>query len=109
MDPRSPVRDNPVVSVRRPIPAATNRTFSKRILIAVLAALTALTAYGLYSQHPDTAGIIAEYGMWSLGLVATYMAVGQLDYRTSKGVPGIMDILTLLITRGRAGRHGGDE
>ena len=86
----------------------TTRAFSKRITIGNLGILAGLAGYGMWTGHPDTAGIVASYGMWSFGGVAMYMAVGLGDYRTSKGVPGLMDLLTLLITKGRGARGGGD-
>lgn len=100
-----PVAQKPIVR-RPPEPPKGNRTFSKSLVVSSIVSLTAMTVYGIFAQHPDTASIVGQYGMWLLGLIATYMAVGQMDYRTAKGVPGLMDILTLLITKGRG--RGGD-
>ena len=98
---RRPVPARPVQARPVPPPASGNRTFSKQIVVGVILAMTALAGYGLHTGNPQTSEIIGSYGLWASGLVAMYMAVGQLDYRTSKGVPSIMDVLTLLVTRGR--------
>jgi hypothetical protein len=118
MDPRPPVgrtppppapqpkeaASKPVVR-RTPEPPKGNRTFSKWLVVSSIVSLTLMTAYGIFAAHPDTASIVGQYGMWMMGLITVYMAVGQLDYRTAKGVPSLMDILTLLVTKGR-GRAG---
>lgn len=101
-----------MTSVRRPnvdieslAEGQTTRRFSKRITIANLGILAGLAGYGMWTAHPDTAGIVASYGMWSFGGIAMYMHVGQQDYRTSKGMPSFVDVLTLLVTKGRSGRR----
>lgn len=49
-----------------------------------------------------------SYGVTSYAGIGMYYAVGLGDHRTAKGVPGFMDVLTLLVTKGRGGRGGGE-
>ena len=102
---QQPARPRPPVTQAQ---SAATRAYSKRITAATLAAFFALAGYGMWSGNPQTAEIISALGPWAIGLIAVYMAVGLGDYRTAKGVPGIMDVLTLLVTKGAGGgRPGG--
>ncbi len=85
------------------------RRFSKRITCGNLIPLAALAFFGMWAQHPQTAEVVMAYGVTSYAGIGMYLAVGLGDHRTSKGVPGLLDVLTLLVTKGRGGRHGGGE
>lgn len=102
--PRSPVvRDGVCLPTDKP-----TRRFSKRITCGNLIPLAALAFFGMWTQHPQTADIVMAYGVTSYAGIGMYLAVGLGDHRTSKGVPGFMDVLTLLVTRSRGGRGGGE-
>lgn len=97
-----------------PRPSVTNaeakasRTFSKQLVVGNLGVMAAMTGYGMWSGNGDTAAIVGEYGMWSFAALAMYMSIGYGDHRLAKGAPGLMDILTLVVTRGRGtGGPGG--
>jgi len=78
------------------------RRFSKRITIASLAAFFGIAAVGLLIGNPQTAAIVEALGPWVVALLAIYMGIGHLDFRTSKGIPGwFSDILSLAFTRRR--------
>lgn len=105
---------SPVVTegVHLPSPASekkSTRRFSKRVLVGNLFPLAGLAFAGLVTQHPQAAELVMAYGMTSYAGIGMYYAVGLGDYRTSKGVPGFLDVLTLLVTKGRGGRYGGGE
>lgn len=100
-----PATPRPSVSARE---TKTTRTFSKQIVVANLLVMAAIAGYGLWSRNPDTAGLLAEYGMWSFAGIAMYMTIGYGDHRIAKGAPSIADLLTLVITRGR-GLGSGDR
>lgn len=79
------------------------RRFSKKITIASLAAFFGISAAGLLLRNPDTAAIVEALGPWVVALLAIYMGIGHLDFRTSKGIPSwFSDILALAFTRRRA-------
>jgi predicted membrane protein len=79
------------------------RKFSKKITIASLAAFFGIAGVGLLIGNPHTAQIIGELGPWVVALLAIYMGIGHLDFRTSKGIPSwFSDILGLAFTRRRA-------
>lgn len=103
--PRSPVVRQ---GVNLPSEKPTRR-FSKRITCGNLVPLAILAFFGMWVQHPQTAEIVMAYGVTSYAGIGMYLAVGLGDHRTSKGIPGFMDVLTLLVTKGRGGRHGGGE
>lgn len=84
------------------------RTFSKRVTCGNLIPLVAIAFFGMWAQHPQTAEIVMAYGVTSYAGIGMYLAVGLGDHRTSKGVPGFLDVLTLLVTKGRGGRGGGE-
>lgn len=63
------------------------RRFSKKITVASLAAFFGIAAVGLLIRNPDTDKIIGELGPWVVALLAIYMGIGHLDFRTSKGIP----------------------
>ena len=86
----------------------TTRRFSKRVLVGNLFPLAGLAFIGMLTQHPQTAEIVMASGVTSYAGIGMYYAVGLGDHRTSKGVPGFMDVLTLLVTKGRSGRGGGE-
>lgn len=96
--PRTPVVGNPPTAVRE-----ATRTFTKRATVACLAGLFAVAGYGISTANPSTGEIISALGMWSVALLATYMAVGYGDHRLSKGMPSLVDILatTFASRRGR--------
>lgn len=107
--PRSPVVREGVNLPSAAAEKKTTRRFSKRVLVGNLIPLGALAFVGMLTQHPQTAEIVMAYGMTSYAGIGMYYAVGLGDHRTSKGVPGFLDVLTLLVTKGRGGRHGGGE
>ncbi|WP_343314059.1 hypothetical protein AAIB41_02625 [Brucella sp. BE17] len=79
------------------------RRFSKKITIASLASFFGIAGVGLLVGNPQTAAIIGELGPWVVALLAIYMGIGHLDFRTSKGIPSwFSDILALAFTRRRA-------
>lgn len=79
------------------------RGFSKKITIASLASFFGIAGVGLLIGNPQTAAIIGELGPWVVALLAIYMGIGHLDFRTSKGIPSwFSDILALAFTRRRA-------
>lgn len=79
------------------------RKFSKKITVASLSAFFGIAGVGLLLRNPDTASIIGELGPWVVALLAIYMGIGHLDFRTSKGIPSwFSDILALAFTRRRA-------
>ncbi|MBK3745067.1 hypothetical protein G3A39_38395 [Paraburkholderia aspalathi] len=84
------------------------RQFSKKITVASLTSFFVLAALGLITGNPHTHEILTALGPWVLGLIVTYMAVGYGDYRLSKGMPSLTDILTILITK-RPHRHKEDS
>ena len=78
----------------------TTRKFSKKITIASLAAFFGIAGVGLLIRNPDTAAIIGELGPWVVALLAIYMGVGHMDFRTSKGFPSFFsDILGMAFGR----------
>nr|WP_312196570.1 hypothetical protein [Brucella anthropi] len=78
------------------------RRFSKKITIASLAAFFGIAGVGLLIGNPNTAAIVDALGPWVVALLAIYMGVGHMDFRTSKGIPGFFsDILSLAFTRRR--------
>lgn len=106
---RSPVVRDGVHLPAPPTEKATTRRFSKRVLVGNLFPLAGLAYLGIVTQHPQAAEIVMAYGVTSYAGIGMYYAVGLGDHRTSKGVPGFLDVLTLLVTKGRGGRHGGGE
>lgn len=78
------------------------RRFSKKITIASLGAFFGIAAVGLLIRNPDTASIVEALGPWVVALLAIYMGVGHMDFRTSKGLPSFFtDILGLAFKRRR--------
>lgn len=79
------------------------RRFSKKITIASLSAFFAIAGVGLLIGNPSTAAILEALGPWIVALLAIYMGIGHLDFRTSKGLPSwFSDILALAFARRRA-------
>ncbi len=79
------------------------RRFSKKITIASLASFFGIAAVGLLIGNSSTAAIIEALGPWVTALLAIYMGIGHLDFRTSKGIPSwFSDILALAFTRRRS-------
>lgn len=90
------------------------RKFSKKITIASLAAFFGIAGVGLLIRNTDTDKIIGELGPWVVALLAIYMGVGHMDFRTSKGLPSFFtQILGLAFKRRRKGdeedQKEGDE
>lgn len=80
------------------------RRFSKKITIASLASFFGIAGVGLLIGNPSTAAIIEALGPWVVAMLAIYMGVGHMDFRTSKGIPSFFtDILGLAFTRRRKG------
>lgn len=78
------------------------RKFSKQITVASLAAFFGIAGVGLLIGNQHTAAIIGELGPWVVALLAIYMGIGHMDFRTAKGLPSFFtDILTLAFTRRR--------
>jgi hypothetical protein len=78
------------------------RRFSKKITVASLSAFFAIAGVGLLLGNPNTAAIVDALGPWVVALLAIYMGIGHLDFRTSKGLPSwFSDILALAFTRRR--------
>ncbi|MCX2696255.1 hypothetical protein [Ochrobactrum chromiisoli] len=78
------------------------RRFSKKITIASLGALFGIAGVGLLIRNPDTAAIVDALGPWVVALLAIYMGVGHMDFRTSKGFPSFFtNILGLAFKRRR--------
>jgi len=81
------------------------RRFSKKITIASLASFFAIAGVGLLLRNPDTAAIVEALGPWVVALLAIYMGIGHLDFRTSKGIPSwFSGILGLAFKRRRDDR-----
>lgn len=81
------------------------RRFSKKITIASLVAFFGIAAVGLLIGNPNTANIVDALGPWVVALLAIYMGVGHLDFRTSKGLPSwFSNILGLAFKRRRDDR-----
>jgi len=79
------------------------RRFSKKITIASLGAFFAIAGVGLLLRNPDTAAIVEALGPWVVAMLAIYMGIGHMDFRTAKGLPSFFsDILGLAFTRRRA-------
>ncbi|MPR60640.1 hypothetical protein D7027_02180 [Ochrobactrum intermedium] len=79
------------------------RRFSKKITVASLAAFFAIAGVGMLIGNPSTAAIIEALGPWVVAMLAIYMGIGHLDFRTSKGIPSwFSDILGLAFGRRRA-------
>ena len=78
------------------------RKFSKKITVASLAAFFGIAGVGLLIRNPDTAAIVDALGPWVVALLAIYMGVGHMDFRTSKGFPSFFsDILGMAFGRRR--------
>lgn len=76
------------------------RRFSKKITIASLASFFAIAGVGLLLRNPDTAAIVDSLGPWVVAMLAIYMGIGHMDFRTSKGFPSFFsDILRLAFGR----------
>lgn len=78
------------------------RKFSKQITVASLAAFFGIAGVGLLIGNPNTAAIIGELGPWVVALLAIYMGVGHMDFRTSKGFPSFFtNILELAFEKSK--------
>lgn len=83
------------------------RKFSKQITVASLAAFFGIAAIGLLLGNQHTAQIVDALGPWVVALLAIYMGIGHMDFRTAKGLPGFFtDILTLAFTRKKSESEG---
>lgn len=78
------------------------RKFSKQITIASLVSFFAIAGVGLLIGNPSTAAIIEALGPWVVAMLAIYMGIGHMDFRTAKGLPSFFtDIMQLAFTRRR--------
>lgn len=83
------------------------RKFSKQITVASLAAFFGIAGVGLLIGNQHTAQIVDALGPWVVALLAIYMGIGHLDFRTAKGLPSFFtDILTLAFTRKKPDSEG---
>ncbi|MGQ5718837.1 hypothetical protein [Pseudochrobactrum asaccharolyticum] len=86
------------------------RKFSKQITVASLAAFFGIAGVGLLIGNQHTAQIVDALGPWVVAMLAIYMGIGHMDFRTSKGLPGFFsDILTLAFTRKKPESEGEKE
>jgi hypothetical protein len=85
------------------------RRFSKKITIASLTSFFAIAGVGLLIGNPQTAAIVEALGPWVVAMLAIYMGIGHMDFRTSKGFPSFLTDILALAFRRRGGDIDGKE
>jgi len=77
------------------------RKFSKTITLNSLKTFFAAAFLGLLWDGEHTAEILQALGTWVVAMLAIYMSIGYLDFRTVKGMPSFWDNLLGLVFSGR--------
>lgn len=86
------------------------RRFSKKITLNSLIAFFGIAFIGIIFRNPDTAGILEALGPWVVAMLAIYMSVGYLDFRTAQGLPSFFDtLLTLVFSRKQPRKRSSNE